>query len=104
MNTSTITAHGGYITKGDNNHASDQGSLAFAKYQEQSSPWQKDWVVGKALFAVPYVGLLPLHIGEVIVVVIILMGLHELYLRRKEEQATRKDRQKKGEEEAVRTG
>ena len=59
-------------------------------------PVQKDWVVGKALFAVPYVGLLPLHIGEVIVVVIILMGLHELYLRRKEEAATQ-SRQKKGQ-------
>jgi signal peptidase len=44
-------------------------------------------VVGKALFAIPYVGLLPLNIGPVIVIVIILMGLHELYLRRKEEQA-----------------
>ncbi|MCK7507935.1 MAG: hypothetical protein MZV70_30365 [Desulfobacterales bacterium] len=29
----------------------------------------------------PYMGLLPLHIVEVIVVVIIIMVLHELYLR-----------------------
>lgn len=88
-NTTTVTDHGGYITKGDNNNFSDQGSLAFAG-TGPVEPVQKEWVVGKALFAVPYFGLLPLHIGEVIVVVIILMVLHELYLRRKEEAVTAK--------------
>jgi signal peptidase I len=83
-NTSTITDHGGYITKGDNNNFSDQGSLTLAS-TGTIEPVQKDWIVGKALFTIPYVGLLPLHIGEVIVIVIILMVLHELYLRRKEE-------------------
>jgi len=83
MNTSAITSHGGYITKGDNNYASDQGSLAFAD-TGVVEPVKKEWVVGKALFTVPYVGLLPLHIGEVIIVVIVLMVLHELWLRRKE--------------------
>lgn len=82
--TETVTTHGGYITKGDNNNFSDEGYLAFASTGE-IEPVQKDWVVGKALFTVPYVGLLPLHIGEVIIVVIIVMVLHELYLRRKEE-------------------
>lgn len=96
-NTSNITDHGGYITKGDNNNFSDQGSLAFAG-TGPVEPVQKDWVVGKALFAVPYVGLLPLHIGEVIIVVIILMVLHELYLRRQEEAATAKP-QKKGKKQ-----
>jgi signal peptidase len=85
-NSSTITDHGGYITKGDNNPTSDQGSLLLAG-TGPIEPVEKDWVVGKALFTVPYVGLLPLHIGEVIVVVIILMVLHELWLRRKEEEA-----------------
>jgi signal peptidase len=82
--TETVTTYGGYITKGDNNNFSDEGYLAFASIGE-IEPVQKDWVVGKALFTVPYVGLLPLHIGEVIIVVIIIMVLHELYLRRKEE-------------------
>ncbi len=82
--TGTVTTHGGYITKGDNNNFSDEGYLVFASTGE-IEPVQKDWVVGKALFTVPYVGLLPLHIGEVIIVVIVLMVLHELYLRRKEE-------------------
>ena len=84
MNTSTITSHGGYITKGDNNYASDQGSLTLAG-TGTIEPVEKEWVVGKAFFTVPYVGLLPLHIGEVILVVIVLMVLHEIYLRRKEE-------------------
>ena len=86
---STIAAHGGYITKGDNNPTSDQESLPLAT-GKPLEPVQKDWVVGKALFTVPYVGLLPLHIGEVIVIVIILMVLHELWLRRKEENAAAK--------------
>jgi signal peptidase I len=93
-NTGTVATHGGYITKGDNNYASDQGSLTLAG-TGTIEPVKKEWVVGKALFTVPYIGLLPLHIGEVIVVVIILMVLHELYLRRKEEQETAKP-QKKG--------
>jgi signal peptidase I len=84
MNTSTVTTHGGYITKGDNNNFSDQGSLAFSN-TGIVEPVEKEWVVGKALFAIPYVGLLPLNIGPVIVIVLILMGLHELWLRRKEE-------------------
>jgi signal peptidase len=77
--------HGGYITKGDNNPTSDQGSL-FYKNTGKIEPVKREWVVGKALFAIPYVGLLPLNIVPVIVIVLILMGLHELYLRRKEEQ------------------
>jgi signal peptidase I len=93
LNTRTVTTHGGYITKGDNNYASDQGSLAFAM-TGSIEPVAKDWVVGKALFTVPYVGLLPLHIGEVIMVVIVLMVLHELYLRRKEETAAAKPSKK----------
>jgi signal peptidase len=98
INTSTVTAHGGYITKGDNNNYNDQGSLYYAN-TGKIQPVQKDWVVGKALFTVPYVGLLPLHIGEVIVVVIILMVLHELYLRRKESEAAPAKPRKKGKKQ-----
>jgi len=82
--TDKITPHGGYITKGDNNNFSDQGYLTIPG-TGTVEPVEKEWVIGKALFTVPYIGLLPLHIGEVIIVVIILMVLHELYLRRKEE-------------------
>jgi signal peptidase len=82
--TETVTGHGGYITKGDNNNFSDQGYLTISGVGTVE-PVQKDWVIGKALFTVPYVGLLPLNIGPVIVIVIILMVLHELWLRRNEE-------------------
>jgi signal peptidase len=85
LETSTITTHGGYITKGDNNAASDQGSLSLGT-TGTIEPVQKDWVVGKALFAIPIVGYLPLYIGPVIVIVIILMVLHDLYLNRKERE------------------
>ncbi|MFA4825225.1 MAG: S26 family signal peptidase [Methanoregula sp.] len=82
--TDTTATHGGYITKGDNNNFSDQGYITIPG-TGTVEPVKQEWVVGKALFTVPYVGLLPLHIGEVIIVVIVLMVLHELYLRRKEE-------------------
>jgi signal peptidase len=86
-NTSTTTTHGGYITKGDNNNFSDQGYLIIA--DRVVEPVQKDWVIGKALFTVPLVGLLPLNIGPVIVVVIIIMLLHEWYVRSREQEAAR---------------
>jgi signal peptidase len=77
----TTTDHGGYITKGDNNPTSDQGSLFYAN-TGKIEPVEKEWVVGKAYFAIPLVGYLPLYIGPVIIIVIILMLLHEIYLRR----------------------
>jgi signal peptidase I len=97
-NNGTSTAHGGYITKGDNNNFSDQGTLSIPG-TGTVEPVQKDWVIGKALFTVPYVGLLPLHIGEVIVVVIIIMVLHELYLRRKEKETAEKPPKKMGKKQ-----
>jgi len=82
LSTGTTTPHGGYISKGDNNPASDQGYLSIPGVGE-IQPTQKDWVIGKAYFTIPFVGLLPLHIVEVIIVIIVLMVIHELYLRRK---------------------
>ena len=79
------TTHGGYITKGDNNPVSDEGYLSVGDIPT-IEPVKKEWVVGKALFTIPYVGLLPLHIWEVIIVVIILMVAWEWYAGRKEEQ------------------
>jgi signal peptidase I len=75
----------GYITWGDNNPAPDQ----FVAYPGIGTPGpvKDEWIVGKALFSVPLVGYLPLHIVEVIVVVVAIMILHELYLRSKEREA-----------------
>jgi signal peptidase len=77
------TAHGGYITKGDNNPVSDEGYLTVGDITT-IEPVEKEWVVGKALFTVPWVGLLPLHIWEVIIVVIVVMVALDWYTKRKE--------------------
>jgi signal peptidase len=95
--TGTVATRGGYITKGDNNNFSDQGYLILDGIGTVD-PVEKDWVIGKALFAIPYVGFLPLHIGPVIIIVIILMVLHELWLRRNEESA-QKPLQKRGKKQ-----
>ncbi|MEN6611753.1 MAG: S26 family signal peptidase [Methanoregulaceae archaeon] len=83
--TGTVSSHGGYITKGDNNTASDQSS----SYQGlgQIEPVKDEWVVGKVLFVIPLVGLLPLHIVEVAIIVIVLMIAYEWYVRRKADQS-----------------
>ena len=79
----TTTSHGGYITKGDNNIASDQGYLSI-EGAGTIEPVREEWVVGKSLFVIPLVGLLPLHIWEVIIVMVIAMALYEWYQRRRE--------------------
>ncbi len=75
----------GYITWGDNNPAPDQ----FVSYQGIGTPEpvKDEWIVGKALFTVPLVGYLPLHIVEVVILVVVIMILHELYLRSREDSA-----------------
>ena len=50
-------------------------------------PVKDEWIVGKALFTIPLVGYLPLHIAEVVILVVVIMILHELYLRSREESA-----------------
>lgn len=77
------TSTPGYITKGDNNPTVDQD----AYYQGIGviQPVQKEWIVGKALFAIPLVGYLPLHIVEFAAIVIVLMLIWEWYSRRRDE-------------------
>ena len=78
------SVHAGYITKGDNNIASDQGSTITGLGTLE--PVKEEWVIGKALFAVPLVGYLPLHVVWVMAIILVLMGLHELYLRSREQE------------------
>lgn len=87
-----VAPHAGYITKGDNNPVIDQTGFG-DNYRGTGSaiqPVKKEWIVGKAVYAVPLIGYLPLNIYPVIVVVIILMALHELYLRRQSGSAPSK--------------
>jgi signal peptidase len=47
---------------------------------------KQEWIVGKALFSIPLVGYLPLHILEVTIVIVGLMVIHELYLRSRQDK------------------
>ncbi len=65
-------AHGGVITKGDNpvtNSLPDQMG-SFPRYGiSRMEPVKEEWIVGKALFAIPFAGWVPLHLVESIVIV-----------------------------------
>ena len=74
--------HGGYITKGDNNPYIDQGNLRIAGIG-MIEPVRKEWIVGKALVAVPLVGYLPLHLAEFAVIVVVIILIHDLILARR---------------------
>ena len=86
---SAPTTHGGYITKGDNNPVSDEGYIVVNNNQT-IEPVEKPWVVGKALFTVPYIGLLPLHIWWVIIIVIVAMVAWDWYAKKKDEASKKK--------------
>ncbi|MEN6518225.1 MAG: S26 family signal peptidase [Methanospirillum sp.] len=76
--------HAGYITKGDHNDISDQNGTYPGIGRIQ--PVKREWIIGKALFVIPAVGLLPLNLPLVAAIVIGLMLLYELWSwwRRKE--------------------
>lgn len=64
-------AHSGVITKGDNeitNPYPDQFG-SFPSYGiSRMEPVKEEWIVGKAVFAVPLIGWVPLHIIESILI------------------------------------
>jgi len=74
--------HAGYITKGDNNPYTDQPNLRISGIGV-IEPVKEEWVVGKALVAVPLIGYLPLHLPEFAVAVILLILVHDLILERR---------------------
>ncbi|MCK9307685.1 MAG: S26 family signal peptidase, partial [Methanoculleus sp.] len=77
--------HGGYITKGDNNPYIDQGNLRISGVGVVE-PVKKEWIVGKALVAVPLIGYLPLHLAEFAVIVIVVILIHDFVLARRKEE------------------
>ncbi|WP_292410802.1 MULTISPECIES: S26 family signal peptidase [unclassified Methanoculleus] len=77
--------HGGYITRGDNNPSIDQGNLRIVGVGVVE-PVRKEWIVGKALFSVPLIGYLPLHLAEFAVIVIIVILIHDFVLARRNEE------------------
>ncbi|MDD1706791.1 MAG: S26 family signal peptidase [Methanoregulaceae archaeon] len=78
-----LAQNNGYITKGDNNVRSDQGSMLSRSELGVIQPVQDEWVVGKALFAIPLIGYIPLNIIPVAIILIVLMVLYEYYQKRK---------------------
>lgn len=73
-------AHAGYVTKGDNNEQYDQDAI-FPGYGRME-PVKEEWIVGKALFAIPLIGFVPLHLFESVLVVVLIIGITELASRR----------------------
>jgi signal peptidase len=70
-------------SKGDNNVRSDQGSYLNRNDIGIIQPVKPEWIVGKALFAIPFLGYIPLNIVPVAIILITLMLLYEYYQRRK---------------------
>lgn len=62
-----ISSHSGYITKGDNIHTnrlSDQQSLIC------SVPVKKEWILGKEIFSIPYLGIFKILIKKILYLII----------------------------------
>jgi signal peptidase len=97
-----IAEKGGYITKGDNNFGSDQGALLSRTELGFIQPVRDEWAVGKALFAIPLLGYVPLHIIPVAIILIVLMLAWELY--QKQKSRDQKDDRKKKAAGRKRTG
>jgi signal peptidase len=91
---SMVAEESGYITKGDNNVRSDQGSYLNRNDIGILQPVRPDWIVGKALFAIPLLGYIPLNIVPVAVILIAIMLLYEYYQRKKSGEK-KEDKKKK---------
>jgi len=76
--------HGGIITKGDNNPVIDQ--VTTHPDTGRIEPVQDEWIIGKALFAIPLVGYLPLHIVEFAILIIAIIMIQELIASRRREK------------------
>ncbi len=73
-------AHAGYVTKGDNNELYDQDAI-FSAYGRMQ-PVKEEWIVGKALFAIPLIGFIPLHLFESPMIVVLIIVIIELVSRK----------------------
>lgn len=90
-----VSKNGGYITKGDNNVRSDQGSYLSREELGVIQPVRSEWVVGKALFAIPFLGYIPLNIIPVAIILIVAMILWEYYQRKKSRESGKKQARKR---------
>ena len=89
----------GYITKGDNNMVIDQvGWIDGYRGLGSLEPVKPDWVVGKALFAIPLLGYLPLNIVPVAIILIAAMIIYEFYAswKRRSREESEEEPEKSG--------
>jgi len=90
-----ISKNGGYLTKGDNNVRSDQGSYLSRMELGVIQPVKPEWIVGKALFAIPLIGYIPLNIIPVAIILILVMVGWEYYQRKKSGESGEKQAKKR---------
>ena len=89
-----VSKNGGYLTKGDNNVRSDQGSYLSRVELGVIQPVKPEWIVGKAFFAIPLIGYIPLNIKLVAVILILVLVGWEFYQRRKSGESGKKQEKK----------
>ena len=86
-------AHSGVITKGDNeitNPYPDQFG-SFPSYGiSRMEPVKEEWIVGKAVFAIPLIGWVPLHIIESILIAAAVITCIEIVSRIVSKRKSRK--------------
>ncbi|HPX72952.1 MAG TPA: S26 family signal peptidase [Methanoregulaceae archaeon] len=90
-----VSRNGGYLTKGDNNVRSDQGSYLSRSELGVIQPVKPEWIVGKAFFAIPLIGYIPLNIIPVAIILILVMVGWEYYQRRKSGESGKKQEKEK---------
>ena len=73
------SAHEGTITKGDNNRAPDQGAI-LERYGH-IEPVKDEWIVGKAVFAIPLIGWIPLNLLWCVLIVVAIIIVVEVVTR-----------------------
>ncbi|HJJ95802.1 MAG TPA: S26 family signal peptidase [Methanocorpusculum sp.] len=72
--------HAGIITKGDNNAIEDQKAEKFDRYGAVE-PVKDEWIVGKALFAIPLIGWVPLNIIKSLLIAVAIVVILEIVSR-----------------------
>lgn len=76
--------HGGIITRGDNNPVIDQ--VTTHPGIGRIEPVRDEWIIGKAVFSIPLIGYLPLHIVEFAILIIAIIIIQELIASRRKER------------------
>jgi len=72
---------GGIITRGDNNPVIDQ--VTVHPGIGRIEPVRDEWIIGKAVFRIPLIGYLPLHIWEFAAFVVAIIIIQELIASRR---------------------